>query len=285
MRLEGGEESQNVEDIRGSSPGPGMMMAGGGLGTLVIALIVMFLGGDPQRLLQQAQQGQVQGGGDVDPAQEPLVKLVKIVLGDTEKVWHEQFRVQLRKQYREPKLVIFNGQVKSGCGLADAGMGPFYCPADEKVYIDLRFYDEMKKKFGAPGDFAQAYVIAHEVGHHIQKQLGQSDYVHQMKARVSEQKYNQLSVALELQADFYAGVWARHAEEARGILEQGDLEEAINAATAIGDDRLQKQGQGYVQPEKFTHGSSAQRVRWFKKGFQSGRIEDGDTFSIPYERL
>jgi predicted metalloprotease len=258
------------------------MVAGGGLGILVLALIVMFLGGDPQALLNNVQQNAPQQGAQpgrpIDPEQEKLVDFVKVVLADTEDVWKELFRRQ-GKQYREPILVLFTGQVKSACGYASAAVGPFYCPADQKVYLDLKFYSDLQHRFKAPGDFAQAYVIAHEIGHHVQNLMGISDKMHAMKGRMSEAEYNDLSVRLELQADFFAGVWAHHAERARNILEQGDLEEALNAASAIGDDRLQMQAKGYVVPDTFTHGSSAQRVRWFRRGLQTGDISQGDTFN------
>jgi predicted metalloprotease len=183
------------------------------------------------------------------------------------------------KNYEEPKLVLFRGRVESACGLADSAVGPFYCPADHKVYVDLQFFQELQEKFGAPGDFAQAYVIAHEVGHHVQNLLGTSDWVHNQRSRLSKTEYNQLSVRLELQADFFAGVWAHHAQRMRNILEEGDIEEAMRAAEAIGDDRLQRQSQGYVVPDSFTHGSSEQRARWFRRGLQTGDIRAGDTFS------
>ncbi len=279
MRWQSGRRSDNVEDRRGSR---GPVMAGGGLGVLVLALIVMFLGGDPQALLQNMQQNAPQQGGPAggvaDPKQEELVEFVKVVLADTEDVWTELLRKQ-GKQYREPKLVLFSGQVESACGYASSAVGPFYCPADRKVYLDLQFYSDLQNRFKAPGDFAQAYVIAHEIGHHIQNLMGITDKVHGMKGRVSEAEYNELSVRLELQADFFAGVWAHHAQRARNILEQGDIEEGLNAASAIGDDRLQMKSRGYVVPESFTHGTSAQRVRWFRRGLQTGDMSQGDTFS------
>jgi uncharacterized protein len=222
------------------------------------------------------QQGQEQLPDD--PKTKELKRFVSVVLADTEDVWHELFQQQ-GKTYRNPKLVMFSGQVDSACGRASASMGPFYCPADSKVYIDLRFYDEMKTKFKSPGDFAQAYVIAHEVGHHVQNLLGISDRVHALQQRSSEAEANALSVRLELQADFFAGVWAHHANKARHIIEAGDVEEALNAATAIGDDKLQMQTRGRVVPDSFTHGTSEQRVRWFKKGLESGDLRQGDTFN------
>lgn len=262
------------------SVGRGGIAVGGGLGTVILVLLVMFLGGDPRAVLEQAQQApppQAQPGV-INPEQEQLKEFVSVVLADTEDVWHKLFREQ-GKTYREPTLVLFSDAVESACGYASAAAGPFYCPADEKVFIDLSFYDDMRSRFQAPGDFAQAYVIAHEVGHHVQNQLGISDRVHSMRGRVSEREFNELSVRLELQADFFAGVWAHHAHQARDILEEGDIEEALTAAAAIGDDRLQKRSQGYVVPESFTHGTSAQRVRWFRKGLQTGDMSQGDTFS------
>lgn len=273
MEWKGRRQSDNVEDRRGG----GGKMVGGGIGVVVVAIIVMLMGGDPLSVLSASSQGggAVSSGPGID---DEAKEFVSVVLADTEQVWSEQFK-KMGRSYQEPVLVLFQGQVESACGYASAAVGPFYCPADNKMYIDLSFYDDLKSRFGAPGDFAQAYVIAHEVGHHIQNQLGTSEKVQRMKGRVSEAEYNQLSVRLELQADFYAGVWAHHAQRLNKILEPGDLEEALTAAAAIGDDRLQKQAQGYVVPESFTHGTSEQRVRWFKKGWESGRIQDGDTFA------
>lgn len=287
MRWQGGRESENVEDRRRS--GGGTVMIGGGLGTILLILVVALLGGDPQQLLQNLPQQQAQpGGGNAD---QPLTKeeieagkFVSAVLAQTEDVWHAEFK-KLGRGYQEPKLVLFSGQVSTGCGNASAAVGPFYCPADQQVYIDLSFFDDMRQKFHAPGDFAQAYVIAHEIGHHVQKLLGTSDKVHAMRSRVNETEYNKLSVRLELQADYYAGVWAHHAQKQFSILEPGDMEEAITAANAIGDDTLQKRFQRTVIPERFTHGTSAQRIRWFKRGFQSGDIRQGDTFTVEYEGL
>jgi uncharacterized protein len=213
-------------------------------------------------------------------AENELSQFVSVVLADTEDVWHE-----LMSDYREPTLVLFSGSVKSACGMASAATGPFYCSRDEKLYIDLSFYQDLKDRLEAPGDFAQAYVIAHEVGHHVQHLLGITDKVHSMNGQISEEDYNKLSVRLELQADFLAGVWAHHANQTKDILEEGDIEEALNAANAIGDDRLQMQGQGYVTPDSFTHGTSAQRVRWFKKGFKSGDVNSGNTFDVAESEL
>lgn len=258
------------------------MAVGGGLGIggLLLVLLVMYLGGDPNVILQQAQQNQpaqVDEAQEINPEHEQLKDFVSVVLADTEDVWTEQFQ-KLGREYVKPKLVLFSGGVESACGYADKAAGPFYCPVDQKLYIDLTFYDMLRDRFGAPGDFAQAYVIAHEVGHHVQNLLGTMDQVQAKRQQLSKEEYNQLSVKLELQADFYAGVWAHHAQRSRDILEQGDIEEGLRAAEAIGDDTLQKQAQGYVVPESFTHGSSAQRMFWFKKGLQTGDLRQGDTF-------
>jgi predicted metalloprotease len=288
MRWKGERESENVEDRR-SLAGPVLM--GGGIGTLIIMLIAVLLGADPKKLMQQmpqnarvAQPGQAPGpgggggAGAPDPAQEERAKFVKVVLADTEDVWTALFREKLGKEYRLPTLVLFTGQVRSACGNASAAVGPFYCPGDEKVYIDLQFYDELQKKFKAPGEFAQAYVIAHEIGHHVQNLMGISRKVDAQRRRLSEADSNALSVRLELQADFLAGVWAHHAQKMKNLLEAGDIESGLRAATAIGDDRLQMQAQGYVVPDAFTHGTSEQRVRWFRKGFATGDLDQGDTF-------
>jgi predicted metalloprotease len=261
----------------------GPVMVGGGLGTLVLVIVVMLLGGDPAALLQQ-QGGPLgpQGGGQVapvDPAQEETKEFVRAILADTEDVWNKLFQQEGLGAYQEPKLVLFTGQVESACGYASAAMGPFYCPADRKVYLDMSFFDELHRRFQAPGDFAQAYVIAHEVGHHVQNLMGTSEKVQAMRARLTEKQYNEMSVRLELQADYLAGVWAHHAQVDRKILEAGDIEEGIRAASAIGDDRLQKESQGYIVPDAFTHGTSEQRVRWFTKGLKSGDMNGGDTFN------
>lgn len=283
MRWQSGRRSDNVEDRRGMR---GPVMIGGGLGTLVLVILVMLLGGDPAALLQQQQQQQGQNApfgngqaGPVNPEEEQLKEFVTAVLADTEDVWTELFEQNGIGQYQKPKLVLFSGQVESACGYASAAMGPFYCPADRKVYLDMSFFNELQRRLGAPGDFAQAYVIAHEIGHHVQNQLGVSEKVQAMRARLTETEYNELSVRLELQADFYAGVWAHHAQQARQILESGDIEEGIRAASAIGDDKLQKESQGYVVPDAFTHGTSEQRVRWFTKGLKTGDLRQGDTFN------
>jgi predicted metalloprotease len=287
MRMEGGRESDNVEDRRGRG---GPVMIGGGLGLLLLVVVMALLGVDPRPLLQNMPQQQPPGGaaqGPIDPANDPqaeLKKFVSVVLADTEDVWSKLFR-EMGSEYEKPKLVLFSGQVKSACGFASAAVGPFYCPADRNVYLDMSFFQEMKRKFNAPGDFAEAYVIAHEVGHHVQKLMGISDEVDRLRRQLPEKEFNEVSVRLELQADFLAGVWAHHAQKMRNLLEEGDIEEALNAATAIGDDRLQKQAQGYVVPDSFTHGSSEQRVRWFVKGLKSGKIKDGDTFQIDFDEL
>ena len=275
MRL--GRGSSNIEDRRGTR----FKGAGGiGLGTIVLALVAMYFGQDPTVVLQQAQQrgGQQEQVPYQESASEAQAReLVSGVLADTEDAWGQIFSSNGRT-YEQPKLVLFSGAVESACGFAQAAVGPFYCPADHQVYIDLSFYDELRTRFGAPGDFAQAYVIAHEVGHHVQTLLGISDKAQAARSRASEAESNAVSVRLELQADCFAGIWAHNADKARNVLEAGDVEEGLNAASAIGDDRLQKQSRGYVSPESFTHGSSEQRVRWFKRGFESGLMESCDTF-------
>jgi predicted metalloprotease len=285
MKWEGNRESDNVEDRRS---GGGFSMPGGrgiGIGTIVIALLGGWvLGINPLTIL-----GLLSGGGGPPaqvqqaPAQRPpaddtMARFVSTVLADTEDVWHSVFR-QAGGSYQEPRLVLFRGATPTACGTGQAAMGPFYCPADHKVYIDLGFYETLKSRLGAPGDFAQAYVIAHEVGHHVQNLLGISAKVDQMRGRVSQAEYNRLSVRLELQADCFAGVWAHHAQNARQILEQGDVEEAMNAAARIGDDALQHASGGAVVPESFTHGTSAQRQRWFNAGLQQGNLKACDTFA------
>ncbi|MBL8851270.1 MAG: neutral zinc metallopeptidase [Planctomycetaceae bacterium] len=288
MRWRGRRGSDNVEYRGSGGGGPPMMKLGGGLGSIILILILVFVFKvDPAQLLNDPQLQQGGGGGgpaqQVDPAQtlspqqQELAAFAEVVLADTEDVWNELFK-QDGSQYIEPKLVVFSERVQSACGFASAASGPFYCPADQKVYIDLSFYQELEDRFDAPGDFAQAYVLAHEVGHHVQNLMGITDQVHSRRGALSEAEYNDLSVRLELQADFLAGVWAHHAQRTKNILEPGDIEEALNAATAIGDDRLQKQSQGYVVPESFTHGTSEQRMRWFRKGYESGDINQGNTF-------
>lgn len=279
MRWRTGRESNNVEDRRGMRTGP--VIAGGGIGTVVIVLLAMFFGIDPTVMLDSMGQGSVvsqQQSAPVPPGQEEAKKFVSVVLADTEDTWNTLFR-QLGGTYQEPKLVLFSGMVQSACGYAQAAVGPFYCPGDHKVYLDLNFFGDLKNRFGAPGDFAQAYVISHEVGHHVQNLLGISEKVQAAQQRSGRADANALLVRLELQADCFAGVWAHHAQKARNILEAGDIEEGLNAANAIGDDRLQMQTRGYVVPDSFTHGSSAQRVRWFKQGLGSGDLRQCDTFN------
>lgn len=285
MRIEGERESSNIEDRRGMRPG--MMVGGGGIVSVIVVIVALFLGIDPRPLLQQAPQqtqNQQQGPINASPEEEQARKLVAVTLGSTEEVWGRLFQ-QSGRQYRQPTLVLFRGAVQSACGSASSAVGPFYCPADQKLYIDLDFYEQLRRQLKSPGDFAQAYVVAHEVGHHVQNLLGLTRRVDQQRGRVSEAEYNQLSVRLELQADFFAGVWAHHADKTRNLLEEGDVEEAMNAAKNIGDDALQKQSQGYVVPDSFTHGSSAQRMRWFMKGYKTGDMSQGDTFSVDYNDL
>ncbi|MDQ3845969.1 MAG: zinc metallopeptidase [Bacteroidota bacterium] len=280
MLWRGGRESGNVEDRRGVSGGQ-IAVGGGVLG--VIALILNFLlGGDPSQIPQVPNSSPQTQTTQRSAHEEELASFVKHVLAFTEDVWNKQLPKQANLNYQEPTLVMFTQTVQSGCGVASAQSGPFYCPADRKLYIDLSFYDELQNRFGAPGDFAMAYVIAHEVGHHIQTLLGISRKMAQIRQQVSQGEYNQYSVRMELQADFLAGVWAHYMQgqtiNGQPVLERGDIEEALNAANAIGDDRLQKQAQGYVVPESFTHGSSRQRMYWFKKGFDTGDLNQGDTF-------
>jgi uncharacterized protein len=278
MRWRGERQSDNVEDRRGISRGG--MAIGGGLGGIVILIIALLSGADPRQLLEQLpNQGPAgtQTSRPTSPQEEEQKQFVRTVLASTEDVWTEQFR-QLGGQYRKPVLVLFNDRVDSACGVAGASVGPFYCPGDQKLYLDFSFFDELQTRFQAPGDFAEAYVIAHEVGHHVQRLLGTMDKVDAARGRMSEAQANQLSVRLELQADFLAGVWAHYAQQ-KGLLEAGDVEEALGAASAVGDDRLQREGQGYVVPDSFTHGTSEQRARWFRKGLESGDIRQGDTFN------
>lgn len=279
MLWQGRRGSSNVEDRRGVSGG--QVAVGGGL-IGVIALVLNFLlGGDPSQLPQQLpMQGREQLSTEEQAAEDQRAAFVKVVLAETEDIWNAQFQ-KMGKDYPEPVLVMFREAVQSGCGSASAASGPFYCPADQKVYIDLSFYQDLQTRFQAPGDFAMAYVIAHEVGHHIQNYLGISDKVHNLRQQLSKGEYNKYSVMLELQADFLAGVWAHHTQKMKNILEAGDIEEALTAANAIGDDRLQQEAQGQVVPESFTHGTSQQRMYWFKKGYQTGDINQGDTFNAP----
>src|SRR5262245_59282858 len=291
MRWEGNRESDNVEDRRDEGPsfgGGGGFGFGGrsiGLGTIVIALVAGWIFGiNPLTLLSALSGGGMpdapvvsQGPAHRPPADDRMAAFVSTVLADTEDVWRAQFQAQ-GKTYREPKLVLFRGATPTACGTGQAAMGPFYCPGDRKVYIDLQFYETMRTRLGAPGDFAQAYVIAHEVGHHVQNLMGVAEKVDAMRQRAGQAQANALSVRMELQADCFAGVWAHHAQRSRQILEQGDLEEALNAAAQIGDDTLQRKSQGTIVPESFTHGTSAQRVSWFKRGMQSGAVRDCNTF-------
>ena len=287
MRLDGRRESTNVDDRRRSGGGK---KAGIGIGGLVIAaLITWMLGGNPLSVLTQADLGSMlteQSGGSYEPTaeEEALAKFSKQILAGTEDVWAQEFK-KMGRTYRAPRLVLFHGSVQSGCGGASSQMGPFYCSADESVYIDLSFFSEMKQQLGADGDFAYAYVIAHEVGHHVQHLLGILDNAHQQMSRMSEKESNRMSVRLELQADFLAGIWAYHDNRMYNSLENGDIEEGLNVASKIGDDYLQKQAQGYTVPDAFNHGTSAQRVRWLKKGIKSGNVNDGDTFSQSYNEL
>jgi len=275
MRWTGGRRSDNIEDRRGM--GGGTLIAGGGIGSIVLVLLALFFGFDPGSILQTDQpsvpSAQAPAGS---PAQDDLREFVSVVLADTEDTWRELFE-RMGRQYREPKLVLFTSAVESACGMAGAAVGPFYCPSDQKLYLDLSFFRALRDRFRAPGDFAQAYVIAHEVGHHVQTLLGITEKVAPSRQRGGAQG-NAVSVRVELQADCLAGIWAHHAKQARDILEEGDLEEALNAASAIGDDRLQRQAQGRVAPETFTHGSSRQRVHWFGRGFETGELRQCDTF-------
>ncbi|MEO6904509.1 MAG: neutral zinc metallopeptidase [Bacteroidia bacterium] len=275
MRWLGRRSSNNVVDRRGN----GGKVIGGGIGTLVIVVIISLITGkNPLQYIDSSAVTDTQTAYVPTPTEEENAKFVSVVLAETEDVWNKLFDEQLNANYIEPKLVLFSGSDQSGCGAANAATGPFYCSEDSRVYIDLSFYDELKNRFKAPGDFAMAYVIAHEVGHHIQHLQGISDKIHQQKQQFNEKDANELSVRLELQADFFAGVWAHYAAR-MNLLEKGDIEEALNAANAIGDDRLQQQSQGYVVPDAFTHGTSKQRVFWFKKGYDSGIISEGDTFA------
>jgi len=288
MKLDGRRESTNVEDRRGKG---GVKAAGGiGLGGIIIALIIMFMGGDPSQVMEQMGGAQTQteytDGQDYSQVDVELMTFCKQILAGTEDVWTQEFK-KLGLTYRPPKMVIFAGSVQSGCGGATSESGPFYCSADETVYLDLEFFKTMKRQIGADGDFAYAYVIAHEVGHHVQNLLGTLGEAHEQMARYGKNTkgYNQTSVRLELQADFYAGVWAYHDNQMFGSLEDGDVEEALNAASKIGDDYLQKQAYGKTMPETFNHGTSEQRSRWLKKGLRTGDVRQGDTFSPNYNSL
>ncbi len=281
MRWQGRRRSDNVEDLRGAGGGRGLKIGGGvgGLG-IVIAILYFLLGGNPSDVTQSLQVDRPYAAGPSEPLgakDKEMGEFVSTVLASIEDVWRERFRA-MGETYVEPKLVLFTGAVDSACGTAGSSTGPFYCPGDSKVYIDLSFFEDMQRQLGAPGDFALAYVIAHEVGHHVQNLLGINDQVMARRGRLSEKDFNALMVRMELQADFLAGVWAHYANLEEGFLEAGDIEEGMNAASAVGDDRIMKRSQGYVVPDAFTHGTSAQRVRWFRKGLETGDIEQGDTF-------
>jgi len=278
MLWQGRRESENVEDARGSGGG-GRIMLGGGIGTVILVVLYLLLGGDPQALFN-SQQAQLPQSAQVDSQapRDEASKFVAVVLADTEDAWNAVFR-QMGRQYEEPRLVLFTDLIQSGCGFASGATGPFYCPQDRRVYIDLGFFRQLQERLGAGGDFAEAYVIAHEVGHHVQNLLGISDRVQAARGRVSQSEYNQLSVRLELQADFLAGVWARYTDRVKHVVEAGDIEEAMRAASAVGDDRLQSRSRGYVVPDSFTHGTSEQRARWFRRGYETGDLKQGDTFN------
>lgn len=274
MRWQGRRQSSNIEDRRG---GRGVAV-GGGIGVVVLVLLAMLFGADPAELLSELSgSGVTQGQSAPDPSEEPMREFVAVTLADTEQVWSEVLPRAAGVAYREPTLVLFTGRVQSACGIAGSAVGPFYCPEDEDVYLDLDFFRTLSQKLGARGDFAQAYVIAHEVGHHVQKVLGTMDQVDQRRRRMGEREANALTVRLELQADFYAGVWAHHARSL-AALDAADISEAMEAASAIGDDRLQMQAQGYVVPDAFTHGTGAQRTKWFLRGWETGDPKQGDTF-------
>jgi predicted metalloprotease len=278
MLWQGQRESENVEDARGS--GGGRLVMGGGIGTVILVVLYLVLGGDPQALFNAQQQTQVSQPAQVNTQapRDDASKFVAVVLADTEDAWNDVFR-QMGRKYEEPRLVLFTDVIQSGCGFARGATGPFYCPQDRQVYIDLGFFRQLQERLGAGGDFAEAYVIAHEVGHHVQKLLGITDRVDAARRRASEAESNRLSVRLELQADFLAGVWARYADRVKHVVEAGDIEEAIRAANAVGDDRLQSRSRGYVVPDSFTHGTSEQRVRWFRRGYETGDLSQGDTFN------
>lgn len=288
MRWRGRERSQNVEDRRGRGPSKGVMLGGGGIGALLIAVVAMFLGADPQALVGLVEPpGQQQAGQPGQGLDDDTREFIEVVLRDTEKVWSRLFREQVQGgDYQPPRLIMFSGSVRSGCGVAAAQLGPFYCPADQQIYIDPVFFDDLHRKYNAAGDFAQAYVIAHEVAHHVQNLFGFSDQVNQVRKRGDKLAANRASVRLELQADYLAGVWAHHAQRDYNILEEGDIGEAMNAANQIGDDTLQRLSQGHVVPERFTHGTSAQRVRWFREGLLTGDLNGcQQLFELDYSQL
>lgn len=280
MKYKGRRQSANIEDRRGMSTSRKVGI-GGGIGSVIIALVIILLGGDPEAAMELMNAGSGYQETAVEyqptPHEQELTEFVSVVLADTEDVWHMLFS-NSGLEYREPTLVLFSGQVESACGFSAAATGPFYCPGDERVYIDLLFLEQLQDQLGAQGDFAIAYIISHEVGHHVQKLMGTLEQVYGQKQTVSEKKFNELTVRLELQADFYAGIWAHYAQKMKNILDEGDIQEAMNAAGAVGDDRLQMKSRGYVVPDSFTHGTSAQRMNWFKKGFSTGDVKQGDTF-------
>ena len=275
MQWRGRRESSNVDDRRGLGGGK---ILGGGIGALIIGVIVYLLGGDPSVIMDQQQVQTQPQTAEQKSAEDTLAQFSKVVMAETEDVWHQIFS-QMGATYEDPTLVLFSGYVETACGNASSAVGPFYCPLDKKVFIDLSFCNELKERFQAPGDFAIAYVIAHEVGHHVQNLLGISDKVQRAKERMSETEANKLSVKLELQADFFAGVWAHHTQQMKNILEEGDIDEALNAASAVGDDKIQEQTQGRIVPDAFTHGTAQQRMYWFRKGYQTGDVNQGDTFN------
>lgn len=279
MRWQERRRSDNVEDMRGRPGRKGATL--GGIGGIVVAVLYFLLSGDPQQVMETLQQPQAQSSQQetvaLTDSQRLMGEFVSVILADTEDVWHELFRREGRT-YREPRLVLFSQAVESACGFAQAATGPFYCGGDEKVYMDLDFFDELQQRLGFGGDFACAYIIAHEVGHHVQNQLGILDKLARARENLDEREFNRFQVRLELQADFLAGVWAHHAQKSKKMLEEGDIEEAVNAAGAVGDDRIQKRARGYAVPDSFTHGTSAQRIYWFRKGFTTGDLQQGDTF-------
>jgi len=281
MRWRGQRESDNVEDRRGMRISRGAKAGGiGGLGLIAVVVVSMFLGVDPTTVLQGLsgmQTSSTVSQIDVPPINDDMKKFVSVVLGQTEDVWSDAFS-RAGRTYEPPRLVLFSEAVESACGMAGSATGPFYCPADQKIYLDLSFFEELQSRFGVEGDFAQAYVIAHEVGHHVQTLLGITQKIHEIQSQASQAESNKLSVMVELQADCLAGVWAHQTEKSRQVLEEGDIEEGLNAASAIGDDRIQKSSRGYVVPDSFTHGSSEQRVRWFKNGLERGNIQSCNTF-------
>ncbi len=281
MRFKGRRQSSNVEDLRASGGGRRSVgFKGGIVGTLAIALVIYLLGGNPLEVLNLASTGgqEMESTEPLSARDAEMGEFVSVVLADTEEVWHRLFN-EMGYSYREPKLVLFRTSVESACGYAQSATGPFYCPGDEKVYFDLDYFELLQQRLGAEGDFAVAYIIAHEVGHHVQKLVGSMDIVDNARGRVNQTALNELTVRLELQADFLAGVWIHHAQKMFNIMEAGDLEEALSAASAVGDDRIQMQQQGYVVPDSFTHGTSAQRKNWLRKGIQTGDFGQGDTFS------